>query len=177
MADAAPTTASPGNDRDFGWALGTLLRAYLKLVAEAVSELPGGVRGFEVLATVHGGACANQASIAETVGVDRTAMTYLLDDLETNSLVRRTPDPRDRRSRRITLTQKGERSYLELRARVERVEQRLLSGLDDGEAVSLRMALGRAARSIDGALGGSALGGSGRDESPCTAAVMLGAAE
>jgi DNA-binding MarR family transcriptional regulator len=145
------TVGAPTDTENFGWALGTLLRAYLKNTAEAVAELPGGPRGFEVLATVYGGSCSNQASIAEIIGVDRTAMTYLLDDLESKGLVRRTPDPRDRRSRNVSLTDEGERSYLSLREKVTKVEQHLLAGLDADEAATLRATLSRAARSIDGA--------------------------
>ena len=63
-ADAAAPPRSPGRG-DLGWLLGTLLRAYLKGAADAVAELPGGPRGYQVLSIASGGACRNQAEIAE----------------------------------------------------------------------------------------------------------------
>ena len=84
---------------DFGQALGTLFRNYLGSAGAAVSELPGGPRGFQVMSIAAVSACSNQAGIAERLGLDRTVMTYLIDDLEKAGLVERRPDPADRRAR------------------------------------------------------------------------------
>lgn len=138
----------PAATRDLGWALGTLLRAYLKRVGETVAELPGGARGFQVLTIANGGFCANQAAVAEHLGIDRTVMTYLLDDLEAHKLVRREPDPADRRSRRVVLTAKGRKTLARLGGRVQDIERHVLADLDDAEADQLRTLLDRAARSV-----------------------------
>ena len=141
---------------DLGWLLGTLLRSYLKGAADAVAELPGGPRGYQVLSIAAAGACRNQAGIAEHLGVDRTVMTYLLDDLERARLIERRPDPADRRSRQIVLTAKGERRLARLGERIAEVEQGLLADLTEPEARQLRALLSRAAT----AAGASGAGGS-----------------
>jgi DNA-binding MarR family transcriptional regulator len=133
---------------DLGWSLGALLRGYLKLSAEALGDLPGGARGFQVLSIAGSGSCSNQAAIAESTGLDRTVLTYLIDDLEKAGLVVRTPDPNDRRSRRVTLTDAGERRLAELTSRMNQVEDRLLAGLPDDEADSLRATVARAAHAL-----------------------------
>lgn len=141
---------SPIVNQDLGWALGTLLRAYLEQGRDAVAELPGGARGYQVLSIAARGACPNQAAIAERIGVDRTVMTYLLDDLEAKKLVVRTPDPSDRRSRRVTLTPKGTAILEKLTERMGQVERRILADLTDAESEQFRSMLGRAALLVDG---------------------------
>lgn len=133
---------------DLGWSLGTLLRGYLKRSAEVLDGLPGGSRGYQVLVIAGSGACSNQAAIAESSGLDRTVLTYLIDDLEQAGLVVRTPDPNDRRSRRITLTDAGSKRLAELQSRMRAVEDQLLAGLPAGDAAALRSILARAASSL-----------------------------
>lgn len=144
IAASCTPTADPDTN-DLGWMLGTLLRAYLRRAGDAVSELPGGPRGYQVLALAAGGACRNQAGIADHLGVDRTVMTYLLDDLEGARLITRKPDPEDRRSRQIVLTAKGRKTLTHLTEAVAAVERHLLSGLSESEAIGLRDLLHRAA--------------------------------
>jgi DNA-binding MarR family transcriptional regulator len=50
-----------------------------------------------------------QRQLGETLGVDRTTMVALLDDLEAKALVERQRDTRDRRAFLIQPTQKGRR--------------------------------------------------------------------
>jgi DNA-binding MarR family transcriptional regulator len=47
------------------------------------------------------------AELAEVAGVARATMTGLVDTLERDGLVRRAPDPKDRRMMSVTLTPKG----------------------------------------------------------------------
>jgi DNA-binding MarR family transcriptional regulator len=149
MSELAAPVTPPGrtSDADFGWALATLSRSYLRQIGEAVADVPGGPRGYQVLTVAAGGSCQNQASMAEMLGLDRTMMTYLVDGLEKEGLVIRTPDPGDRRARRVTLTATGESLLAELRSRVDGVEQRLLSGLAPDAADRFRRDLGALAQS------------------------------
>jgi len=132
--------------QDLGWALGTLLRAYLKQLQGVIAELPGGPRAYQAMTMAASGRCQNQASIAERLGLDRTSLTYLLDGLEAQKLVVRTPDPVDRRARQVGLTDKGTDVLAKLTERVRHIEQSVLSGLPDTEAAQLRVLLGKAAR-------------------------------
>jgi DNA-binding MarR family transcriptional regulator len=50
------------------------------------------------------------AELAEAAGVTRATMTGLIDTLERDGLVRREPDPLDRRMMSVRLTAKAERS-------------------------------------------------------------------
>ncbi|MCU1479443.1 MAG: MarR family transcriptional regulator [Subtercola sp.] len=150
QVDADVTSATlMGGGSDFGWALGTLLRSYLGQMGDAVSGLTGGPRAYQVMTMAAAGSCQNQAAIAERMGLDRTLMTYLVDGLEKQGLVVRTPDPLDRRSRRVDLTPAGKALHAQLAERVRQVECSVLGSLPTEDAAQLRRLLGDAASSVD----------------------------
>lgn len=126
---------------DFGQALGALLRTYLDGAREVVRELPGGPRGYQVMSVAAVSRCANQARMAETLGLDRTVMTYLVDDLEHAGLVERRPDPTDRRARQVFLTTQGQEVLTAAAQRIEAVEHAVLGGLSQEDAGTFRMLL------------------------------------
>ena len=118
---------------DLGWALGVVFRGYVKATHEALADLPGGPRGYQVLAAAAGDEHGSQLALAQHLGVDRTVMTYLLDDLEAAGLIERRPDPADRRARRIVATPDGRTCLTRLDERLRAAEEQLLSGLDAGQ--------------------------------------------
>lgn len=130
---------------DLGWALGAAFRAYAKAAGEAVGEVPGGPRGYQVLAAAVQEVATNQGTLGQHLGIDRTVLTYLLDDLEQAGLVERRPDPADRRSRRIVATAKGRDVLADRQEVLRKVEAHLLGVLGSDEA-PFRAMLQRVAR-------------------------------
>jgi DNA-binding MarR family transcriptional regulator len=128
----APDPADCTLSNDLGWALGVVFRGYVKATHEALADLPGGPRGYQVLAAAAGDEHGSQLALAQHLGVDRTVMTYLLDDLEAARLIERRPDPTDRRARRIVATPDGRSCLTRLDERLRAAEEQLLSGLDTG---------------------------------------------
>src|SRR5437016_8388891 len=110
---------------DLGWGLGVVFRAYVTAAHAAVADLPGGPRGYQVLSAAAHGTVGSQLALAQHLGVDRTVMTYLLDDLEAASLIERRPDPADRRARRIVATKQGTRLLAALDDRLQTAEAHL----------------------------------------------------
>jgi DNA-binding MarR family transcriptional regulator len=133
--DADPRVRGAGCDAaladDLGWGLGVVFRAYVKAAHEAVAELPGGPRGYQVLASAAQSAVGSQLALAQHLGIDRTVMTYLLDDLENAGLIERRPDPADRRARRIVATKHGVDLLVTLDARLRDAEAHLLDPLGE----------------------------------------------
>jgi len=115
---------------DLGWGLGVVLRAYAKAARDAVADLPGGPRGYQILSAAAQGAVSSQLALAQHLGVDRTVMTYLLDELEAAKLIERRPDPADRRARRIVATQLGTELLASLDDRLRAAEAYMLAPLD-----------------------------------------------
>ncbi|MEV7397981.1 MarR family winged helix-turn-helix transcriptional regulator [Aeromicrobium sp. NPDC092404] len=140
MTDMAEATTVESSI-DLGQALGTLLRRYLESATEAISDLPGGPRGYQVLSIASSNPSSNQAGIAELMGLDRTVMTYLVDDLERAGLVERRPDPSDRRARLVVLTAAGRTTFAAHAARIGEVERALLGPLSETDAEVFRQLL------------------------------------
>jgi DNA-binding MarR family transcriptional regulator len=138
-------SAAPCVEEDLGWALGVVFRRYVKESESALRELPGGPRAYQVLTTAGSYAPRRQLALAQQLGIDRTVMTYLLDDLEAAGLVERQPDPTDRRARLIAVTEKGRTRTQELRDRLESMEVQVLAGLDAAERADFRGMLQRIA--------------------------------
>jgi DNA-binding MarR family transcriptional regulator len=146
MMHASPQEPRPDAlDHDLGWLLGVVFRAYVKAADSAVSDLPGGPRGYQVLTAAVQDEATNQGAIAEQLGVDRTVLTYLIDDLETLRLVTRQPDPADRRSRLIVATETGRAVWNERQEALRHVEEHVLSSLRPAEAATFRALLQRVA--------------------------------
>ena len=138
-------------EADLGWALGRVTRAHLRTARDVVSDLPGGPRGYQVLAGLGEGPPSTQLALARTLGVDRTVMTYLLDELEGEGLVERRPDPADRRARHVLLTETGRARLCDLERRLRDAEDQLLAPLEPAERDALRTLLQRLAVRSDGA--------------------------
>ena len=128
-------------DEDFGLALSLLLRSYLAAATEALAGLPGGPRGYHVLTRVAFEQPPTQLALAQQLGIDRSVLTYLLDDLEEAGLIERQPDPTDRRAKRLVVTKAGRATLKRLQESLCAAENHALRGLDDGEKQTLRALL------------------------------------
>ncbi|WP_329190272.1 MarR family winged helix-turn-helix transcriptional regulator [Streptomyces sp. NBC_01428] len=138
-------------DTDLGWAIRMVSSAFRRVATESVAELPGGPRGYLVLVALAAGEPPTQLALAQQVSLDRTVMTYLLDDLEARELIERRPDPRDRRARQVVITDKGRDELGRARRGLATAEGRLLADLDESDAASLRTLLTRVAHTAQNA--------------------------
>jgi len=168
MSSPAAEIAAASVEADLGWALGVVFRRYAKNAAKALADVPGGPRGYQVLAMAGRGDPRRQLDLANHLGVDRTVMTYLLDDLEQAGLVERQPDPTDRRARLIVLTEGGRDLLDQLETRLAEAEAVVLGTLSEDERRLFRMLLQRVAVRT-----GSA-GPEEDPENPCSLAEELG---
>jgi MarR family transcriptional regulator for hemolysin len=130
---------------DLGWSLGVLLRAYERAMTTAVESVPHGFRGFLALREVVRGAHASQAALAASLGIDRTVMTYLIDDLERAGLVERRVAEGDRRQRRVLATPGASTLLAELEHRMAVAEDAVFGALAPQERAAVGLLLRRAA--------------------------------
>lgn len=130
MAATAPIPPRTAPSRSMlGWSLTALLREWKARVSAVAEDLPHGERSYQVLAMSAHEEPPTQGALAARLGIDRTVMTYVLDDLERAGLIERRLDPADRRARRIVVTEVGRGVLDELDERVAEAEAELLSGL------------------------------------------------
>lgn len=125
--------------------LGYLLKHAQLRLAEltAAAMAPFGVTGREcaVLIAVDSQAPLSQQEVAHRLGVDRTTMVTLIDDLENKGLVQRRRDPDDRRKNTVALTGAGHIALDGASRAGEEAERRFLAPLSGDEAAMLRRAL------------------------------------
>lgn len=102
-------------------------------------------RGWGVLSTLVESGPLTQIELATATGTDRTAMVYVLDDLEGRGLVERRRNPADRRSYLIHLTRTGSRIQRQAAAALAGQADVLLEPLAPAERAQLVALLGRVA--------------------------------
>jgi DNA-binding MarR family transcriptional regulator len=81
------------------------------------------------------------ADLARCFGVEKAALTGLVDRVERRGLARRTPVPDDRRVLHVTLTDSGHRAAMAFHREVTRELGQLLSGLTPHDREAFRSAV------------------------------------
>ncbi|GAB1820013.1 MarR family winged helix-turn-helix transcriptional regulator [Herbidospora sp. RD11066] len=155
---------APRHAANFGWSISMVLRRWQEFAEEAFRDLPHGSRGFHLLSVVVHEDVPTQGALATRLSVDRTVLTYVIDDLEKAGLIERQLDPRDRRARRIVATEKGRKVQAEGEERMADAEAHVLGGLPEDQREAFREFAGRAAEAIFNAAPGT---------DPCLAAESV----
>lgn len=83
----------------------------------------------------------SQKEVAELLGVDRTTMVALIDQLQTKEWVKRHPHPGDRRKNTVSLTNKGREVLQRGAGLIDNCERRFLAALTEPGAEQLKNAL------------------------------------
>ncbi len=113
------------------------------LATEQLQPLGLSARGWGVLSTLAESGPLTQIELATALAIDRTAMVYLLDELEHSGLVERVRNPDDRRSFLIHLTGDGQRTQRNAAKALAGAADTLLRPLDPEERGLLRALLTR----------------------------------
>jgi DNA-binding MarR family transcriptional regulator len=90
---------------------------------------------------------ANQQELGAVLGIDRSTMVSLIDQLESAGLAKRRPSARDRRAREIAITPKGRRLLVRSRRMISETEDEVLAGLPAAERREFLRLLRRALES------------------------------
>src|ERR1700746_1164423 len=117
------------------------------LSMERLEPLGLSPRAWGVLSTLAESGPLTQIELATTMAIDRTAMVYLLDDLEQQALVQRVRSPQDRRAFLIHLTRGGQNAQRRAAAALDGAAETLLTPLDEAERRHLIDLLARIAAS------------------------------
>jgi MarR family transcriptional regulator, lower aerobic nicotinate degradation pathway regulator len=122
----------------------------VKLSAIEEFEREGfGLYQYSVLAVLGEGVKETQATIADTLKLDRGQLVGVLDELEERGLIERRRDQADRRRHTVGVTPAGRKQLIKMRKIVKRIEDSFLGPLDDEARAALHDALLRVAANYD----------------------------
>ena len=107
------------------YSLGVAMRRMTRIYGEALSEHSVTPPQLYVLSCLYAEDGQKPRDLAEQVNLDTSSLTGLLDRTERSGLLRRQPDPEDRRALRIYLTDKGRQKLEDLAPVVERLQERI----------------------------------------------------
>lgn len=89
------------------------------------------------------GTAMTQTELARLMDVGKVTLGGLIDRLESGGLVRRQPDPADRRAKRIVMTQKGSRLLAEIHSVAREVDTSIMAGIVKGDIARTEALLAR----------------------------------
>lgn len=113
----------------------------MQLTSDELEPLGIGAREWAALNCLDEQHGLSQREAAVLLGVDRTTMVALVDELQARGWVKRHPQPDDRRKNNVSLTSKG-RGVLQRGARlIDDCERRFLAALSQAEADRFKDAL------------------------------------
>ena len=122
-------------------------RATHTRTADALSSVGLTPALFALLNVVGAREGAIQQELVSALGIDRSTMVALIDQLENAGLAKRRPSATDRRAREIAITPKGRRLLERARELIAQVEDEVLAGLSAAERRELLALLRRALES------------------------------
>jgi DNA-binding MarR family transcriptional regulator len=126
---------------DLHWLFARLKQGLATAETSVVREHGMSLWGYTVLMAIVEAPMRSQLSLAQAVSVDKSKLVLVIDELESAGLVRRRPDPADRRARIVEVTEDGRRALDAARDDVEAIENRLLADLDAPSQQALRSVL------------------------------------
>ena len=156
--EAEPARRYPGADKLATECVVNLIRTESLVVTELdrlfrCHGLSG--PGFNVLMIIEGaGRPLSPYEIGDRRLVTRGTVTGLLDTLEKQGLVRRTPHPDDRRMLLIELSDPGRALLAEVCSELFPVQEELISALSEGEKATLIRLLGKLQAHLEARSGG-----------------------
>lgn len=143
MPDSAPGGGqpSPVMAAHLGYLLKHVQLRFFELTTGALA--PAGINGREaaVLRAIDNPHPLAQGEIARRMGIDRTTMVALIDDLQERGLVQRRQDPDDRRKNVVELTDAGQKITRQAIKASEQAERTFLSPLSADEAEQFKKTL------------------------------------
>ncbi len=145
-------------DLPLGFALVEVTRLFRSHIDRALESAGLGLTAGEArtLSYAHQYAGLRQNALAERMGVEPMTLVGYLDRLEGRGLLRREPDPSDRRAKIVVVTGEAVPTLAEIRNATAAVRREATHGLPAEELQVLRRALGLMRDNLSSAKGGAA---------------------
>lgn len=113
------------------------------LFSHYLTTLDIDLKNFGIMFALFGQGPLSQVELGQHMGIDRAPMVQHIDRLEQRGLVKRTPNPQDRRAHAIVLTGKGQEVLAQALDLARRVEAEILAPLSSEEQAQLNHLMNR----------------------------------
>jgi DNA-binding MarR family transcriptional regulator len=137
------------HDPDLGALFGQITRRLIEAERPLLHAVGLSMWEYIVLSELARHPAPSQLVLARSIRYDKTRLIAMIDGLSERGLIRRTPDPADRRAHTIALTDLGAAVHASARERVRAMETDLLANLTDQECTVLRSVLAQLAAGAD----------------------------
>ena len=128
-------------------------RRWRSLLDERLRQIGQSAARMEALAAIINSPWPSaQVDIARRLRIEGPTMTRMLDALEADGLVERLPDPGDRRTKQLRVTEQGEAALREIFAIADELRDRLLAGVSEEQMDELNAFLGALSDRLDAGL-------------------------
>ena len=122
-------TATPDGRRDLAAMMWPLARGLMGAEEPILAAHRTTMWGYMVLNALTEQPVRTQAALALAIGADKSRIIAVLDELQEQGLIRRYPDPADRRVHLLSLTPAGDRLRHAVEAGIRRGEEEVLAVL------------------------------------------------
>jgi DNA-binding MarR family transcriptional regulator len=133
------------DQEDLGALFARVTRRLVDAERPLLAELGLSMWGYIALSHLAHAPAETQLALAQAISYDKTRLIGLLDELEADSLITRTPDPADRRARIVSLTTAGTKRHASARRAIRKLEDDVLADFSAAERTRLRRTLARLA--------------------------------
>lgn len=135
-------------DDNLDLSLARVATAVTTVANDALTPLGIGLKQHSVLRLLAAEGPRSQQALSRALGIDRSSMVLVIDDLERGGLVARRRDPADRRAYLVELKPRGARTLEQSAERTQAAIRHALAPLDAAERRQLRDLLARVARDL-----------------------------
>jgi len=108
------------------------------VIGQRLQHLDISASKWRVLGTLQSRNMLMMSELAEMTAIDRTTLTRMLNQMQGNGLVLRTPDVDDKRAIMVTLTRRGQNLFLKANQIVEQINDEITQDISDAEIPKLR---------------------------------------
>jgi DNA-binding MarR family transcriptional regulator len=119
-------SATPDGRRDLAAMMWPLARALVGAEEPILADHHTTMWGYIVLTALTEQPVRTQAALAQAIGADKSRIIGVLDELQEQGLIKRHPDPADRRVHLLSLTPAGQELRAAVQAGIRRNEERIL---------------------------------------------------